>query len=317
MTRYAIALGSNVGRRLQHLRAALESLSAPGRIDRVSGLYETASVGGPAQDPYLNAVVTIDTDLSPQALLDRLQEIENRRGRERVAKWGPRTLDLDIVASDGPVVTHPELTVPHARASERRFVLEPLAEVWPHVLVADALTAFEALAQVGDQTVSLVARRWARPGPPRARKYWVGAQFVWFLAIALGVVSDGSPPGVDFSGSRMIGALLLGLGGVLAFLSVRKMGSSWSAFPEPLPDAKLVETGPYALARHPIYGGVVLVLLGTALVVDSVLGVLLSVGLGVFFWMKASYEERQLRIAYPGYSAYRERVTRRLIPFLF
>ena len=161
MTRYAIALGSNVGRRLQHLQAAVKSLSSLGRIAGVSSLYETAPVGGPAQGPYLNAVVRVDTDLSPEALLDQLHEIEDRRGREGVTRWGPRTLDLDIVASDGPIVTDPELTVPHPRALERRFVLEPLVEVWPEVLVAAGLTASAALAKVGDQTVRLMARRWA------------------------------------------------------------------------------------------------------------------------------------------------------------
>lgn len=316
MTRYAIALGSNVGQRLQHLRAAVESLSSLGSIDRVSGLYETAPVGGPAQDPYLNAVVTVDTDLSPELLLDRLQEVENRRGRERVTRWGPRTLDLDLIASSGPVVTDPELTVPHPRTSERRFVLEPLAEVWPEALIADSLTAFEALAQVGDQTVDLLSRRWAGPGPPRTGKYLVGVQFLWFLAIGVAWLLDGSLPGADFSGLRMIGGLLAVVGGLLAFLSVRRLGSALTSIPEPLPDAKLVETGPFAYARHPIYGGVILFMLGTSLVAASLSGALLSVGLGVFFWVKSEYEERQLRIAYPGYSGYRERVTRRFIPFL-
>ena len=317
MTRYAIALGSNVGRRLEHLLAAVESLSSPGRIDRVSGLYETAPVGGPAQDPYLNAVVTVDTDLFPEALLDRLQEIEDGRGRKRATRWGPRTLDLDIVASDGPVVNDSELMVPHPRASERRFVLEPLADVWPEALVAEGLTAFEALAQVGDQAVELLSRRWAGPRPQQPGRYVVGVQLLWFLAIAVAMSLDGSFPGADSSGWRIVGGLLAVVGGLLAFLSARELGSAMSLVPEPRPDVKLVETGPFAHARHPIYGGVTLFVLGTAVVAASLSGVLLSVGLGVLFWVKSEYEERQLRIAYPGYAAYRERVTRRLIPFLF
>ncbi len=316
MTRYAIALGSNVGERLEHLRAAVVSLSSLGRIYRISGLFETAPVGGPPQNPFLNAVITLDSDLQPQVLLERLQDVEKDRGRERVTRWGPRTLDLDIVSSDGAVMTDPELTVPHPRASERRFVLEPLVEVWPQALVANELAASDALEQVADQTVDLLARRWADPSAPRAGKYWVGVQFAWFVAIALALASGGSLPGDDLGAPRVIGGLLMVVGGLLALLSVRKLGTSLTVVPEPLPHAELVENGPFALARHPIYGGVFLFVLGTALVVDSLLGVLLSLGLGVFFWMKSEYEERQLRITYPGYLAYRQRVIRRFIPFI-
>ena len=315
MTRYAIALGSNVGRRLQHLKAAVESISSLGRIDGVSGLYETEPIGGPAQAPYLNAVVGVETELIPEALLDRLRQIENRRGRERMIRWGPRTLDLDIIGSDGPAVTDPELVIPHPRASERRFVLEPLSDLWPDVLVNGGLTASEALAQVGDQDVDLLARNWAGSSPQRTGRYLVGAQFIWFLAIAVVMVLDGSLP--DFDGLRLVGGLVAAAGGLLLLLSVRKLGPAVSPLPEPLPDAELVETGPYAHARHPIYGGVVLVLSGASLGLGSGLAALLTAGLAVFFWFKSEYEERQLRIAYSGYSAYRERVTRRFIPFLF
>ncbi len=90
-----------------------------------------------------------------------------------------------------------------------------------------------------------------------------------------------------------------------------------TALPEPKQEGVFVESGPYRLVRHPIYGGVFLWLLGTSLFLDSVVGTVLSLGLLGFFYLKSQYEERRLRIAYPEYSSYRRRVNRRLIPFLF
>jgi 2-amino-4-hydroxy-6-hydroxymethyldihydropteridine diphosphokinase len=160
MTRFAIALGSNEGARLDHLRRAVAEIRRAGAIVAVSPLYETAPIGGPAQDPYLNAVVLVDSWLAPSDLLSLLQEIETAHGRVRQVRWGPRTLDLDIVAMDeGPVDT-PELQVPHPRAVERRFVIEPLCQVWPDVLVGDTVSAAAAQELVQDQEVVLVATHW-------------------------------------------------------------------------------------------------------------------------------------------------------------
>ena len=100
--RAAVALGSNLGDRISTLRMAVEQMSRLGRVDAVSSLYETAPVGGPEQDPYLNAAVVVDTDLSPGELLAALQTIENEAGRVRRERWGPRTLDLDIVTMSTP-----------------------------------------------------------------------------------------------------------------------------------------------------------------------------------------------------------------------
>ncbi|MGH8947391.1 MAG: 2-amino-4-hydroxy-6-hydroxymethyldihydropteridine diphosphokinase, partial [Acidimicrobiia bacterium] len=131
MTRFAIALGSNEGARLDHMRHAVGELRDLGTIEAISGLYETEPVGGPAQDPYLNAVAILDTTSEPHELLVGLHRIEAGHGRVRDIHWGPRTLDLDIVASDGGSIRAPDLEIPHPRAAERRFVLEPLCEVWP------------------------------------------------------------------------------------------------------------------------------------------------------------------------------------------
>ena len=117
MTRFAIALGSNQGARLDHLRRAVADLRRAGAIVAVSPLYETAPIGGPSQAPYLNAVLLLDSSFAPSDLLGLLQEVETAHGRVRDLRWGPRTLDLDIVAMDeGPVDT-PELQVPHPRAA--------------------------------------------------------------------------------------------------------------------------------------------------------------------------------------------------------
>lgn len=111
--------------------------------------------------------------------------------------------------------------------------------------------------------------------------------------------------------------LLAVVGGGLAFVASRRLGPALTAAPEPVPDAELVETGPYAWARHPIYGGVILFSLGTALILDSLAGVGLALGLVPFFYLKSAYEERRLRMAYAGYIGYQRRVSRRLIPFVF
>ncbi len=171
MTRFAIALGSNLGARAAHLRGAIGDLRKAGVIVEVSALYETAPIGGPAQDSYLNAVVLLDSNLSPAGLLGRLHEIEDAHGRVREMRWGPRTLDLDIVAmDDGPIDT-PELQIPHPRAAERRFVLDPLSEVWPEAMVGEGLSADMAKELVQDQEILLVATNWledeSEPAPNR------------------------------------------------------------------------------------------------------------------------------------------------------
>jgi 2-amino-4-hydroxy-6-hydroxymethyldihydropteridine diphosphokinase len=123
-----LALGSNVGDRRGHLRQAVASLPD---VRRVSGVYETAPVGGPEQGSYLNCVVELDTDLEPHALLAECQRVETEAGRVRTVHWGPRTLDVDILLFDELVVDEPDLVVPHPRMDERRFVLQPLAELAP------------------------------------------------------------------------------------------------------------------------------------------------------------------------------------------
>ena len=130
MDRVAIALGSNLGNRREHLDFAVSKLQSLLRNLSVSRYYDTAPVGASGPQPlYLNAAAVGDTRLSARMLLDALLAIERERGRERPHPNAPRTLDLDLILYGDAVVDEPGLTVPHPRFRERRFVLEPLAEV--------------------------------------------------------------------------------------------------------------------------------------------------------------------------------------------
>jgi dihydroneopterin aldolase/2-amino-4-hydroxy-6-hydroxymethyldihydropteridine diphosphokinase len=123
-----LALGSNLGDREGFLRMAVAELGAV----RQSQVWETDPVGGPDnQGPYLNMVVAVRTELDPFALLRRCHRVERLAGRVRQVRWGPRTLDIDLLFYDDAVIETPELSVPHPRVGERRFVLAPLAEVAP------------------------------------------------------------------------------------------------------------------------------------------------------------------------------------------
>lgn len=124
-----VALGSNLGDRESYLRSAVRQL---GHVTAMSQVYETDPVGGPDdQGPFLNMVVEVETSLDPFALLRRCQRIEAEAMRQRVVHWGPRTLDVDIIQFDDVEMSAGELQIPHPRFAERRFVLEPLAQIAP------------------------------------------------------------------------------------------------------------------------------------------------------------------------------------------
>ena len=127
--RVLLGLGSNLGDRRRRLRTAVAAL--PGVV-RVSPVYETEPIGGPDdQGPYLNLVVELDSELEPRSLLDLCHRLEADAGRVRGERWGPRTLDVDILWIEGTSVDEADLEVPHPRMEERRFVMAPLAEVAP------------------------------------------------------------------------------------------------------------------------------------------------------------------------------------------
>jgi 2-amino-4-hydroxy-6-hydroxymethyldihydropteridine diphosphokinase len=124
-----IALGSNLGDREATLIEAINQLAAIITVVKVSTFHETAPVGGPDQPDYLNAVLIGESELEPAELLRKMQEIEFAAGRQRIERWGARTLDLDLIAADDLVIESEFLTLPHPRAHERRFVLDPWLEI--------------------------------------------------------------------------------------------------------------------------------------------------------------------------------------------
>ena len=131
MISVAIALGSNLGDRANHLHAALAALTPSVHNLRISSFYETEPVGVGEQPLFLNAVAVGETDLAARALLDELLEIERRFGRERPYPGAARTLDLDLILYGERIIEETGLIVPHPRFRERDFVLRPLAEVAP------------------------------------------------------------------------------------------------------------------------------------------------------------------------------------------
>lgn len=131
-----LSLGSNLGDRWQFLADALEALHAQSQVTdvRCSEVFETEPVGGPAQDDYLNCIVELRSELSAMELLSLAQQLEEAAGRQRRERWGPRTLDVDIVGIEGETHSSGNLVIPHPRASERAFVVYPLTQlVDPHV----------------------------------------------------------------------------------------------------------------------------------------------------------------------------------------
>jgi 2-amino-4-hydroxy-6-hydroxymethyldihydropteridine diphosphokinase len=137
-----IGLGSNLGDRRALLADAVAGLRRGGDVVAVSPLYETAPVGGPAgQDDYLNVVVELRTADTPRALLERSQALEAAAHRERVERWGPRTLDADVLWVEGEEVDEADLTVPHPRLWERRFVTAPLADLAPDLVTSAQVEA--------------------------------------------------------------------------------------------------------------------------------------------------------------------------------
>lgn len=133
MAEALIAIGSNLGDRRACLRLARRRLAGLPKtaLIRGSAVYETPPVGPPGQGPYLNAAVRLETDLTPHAMLEAMQGIEREAGRDRASevKWGPRTLDLDLLIHDGLIIDDDQLTLPHPEMHERGFVLVPLCDV--------------------------------------------------------------------------------------------------------------------------------------------------------------------------------------------
>lgn len=130
-----LGLGSNLGNRENNLCQALEGLKAAHiEITNISSLYETEPVGYSNQGWFYNLVIEAKTNLEPQKLLETILSVEKNLGRERIVRFGPRTIDIDLLFYDNIILNEPGLTLPHPRLTERKFVLEPLVEIAPKLL---------------------------------------------------------------------------------------------------------------------------------------------------------------------------------------
>jgi len=150
-TAVVMALGSNLGDRLANLQGGVDALCAEPGLDQVvvSPVYESAPAGGPAQPDYLNAVLVAATSLPARAVLDRARAAEAARHRVREQRWGPRTLDVDVIVYGDEASADPDLTLPHPRAHERGFVLAPWHDVDPDAVIPGRGKIADLLAAVG------------------------------------------------------------------------------------------------------------------------------------------------------------------------
>lgn len=157
MTRAVLALGSNLGDRRGTLQGAVDALSSgPGAPTPIalSPVYETAPVGGPEQGAYLNAVLIVDTAGTAWELLERAQETEREFDRVRRVRWGPRTLDVDVITFGAEIADDPDLTLPHPRAHLRAFVLRPWLDADPAAVVPGRAPVATLLADVEEADTS-------------------------------------------------------------------------------------------------------------------------------------------------------------------
>jgi 2-amino-4-hydroxy-6-hydroxymethyldihydropteridine diphosphokinase len=147
-----IGLGSNLGDKKDHCRKAIALLAKSGRVVRVSSLYCTEPMGYREQDDFVNAVVEIETGLSPEELLHQCRSVEEELGRVRTVRWGPRMIDVDLLLYGMVVIETPELTIPHPLLHSRRFVLAPLCEIAPQAFHPKLQkTASDLLRELIDQ----------------------------------------------------------------------------------------------------------------------------------------------------------------------
>jgi 2-amino-4-hydroxy-6-hydroxymethyldihydropteridine diphosphokinase len=154
-------LGSNLGNPTQTVEDAIEALAAlrGSLLKAISSLFRTAPVGLSKQPDFINAVVALDTRLGPRELLDELFAVEARFGRQRSMKNAPRTLDLDLLLYGDTIMDDPALTLPHPRMHERAFVLAPLAEIAPDLVIPGRGPVATLLAARADQRVHPLTRR--------------------------------------------------------------------------------------------------------------------------------------------------------------
>jgi len=161
-----IALGSNLGDRRSHLQFAVDAITKVQntKITAISGLYQTAPVGGPRnQGAYFNAALLAHSTLSAEKLLSFLQDIESQRQRERHVRWGPRTLDLDLLTYGSAIRNEDNLTLPHAHMHERRFVMAPVCDIAPdftHPRLGQSMQLILSTLPIKKNDLVLIERTW-------------------------------------------------------------------------------------------------------------------------------------------------------------
>jgi len=153
-----LSLGSNLGNRMAHLRGAIQFIenSKDVKIEKVSSVYETEPVGGVPQENFYNMVIEIETTLLPQELLNLVQSAETELKRQREVRWGPRTIDIDILLYGDMVVDEDNLKIPHPEMSDRAFVLVPLLEIAPDLRLPNGDKASHYLERVSGQAVEKI-----------------------------------------------------------------------------------------------------------------------------------------------------------------
>ena len=158
MTIVYIGLGSNMESPKQQIKSAIKSIEGIAAIQilGVSSLYKSKPIGPQNQDDYINAVAKIGTDLKPHELLECMQGIENGQGRIRKKRWGPRTLDLDILMFGDEIIKDDKLTIPHSDIENRSFVLAPLAEIDFNCLIPGKGMARDLLAIIGQDDLEII-----------------------------------------------------------------------------------------------------------------------------------------------------------------
>lgn len=153
-----IALGSNLNMPIQQLKLAIQAMAdlPDTEIKKVSSLYQSQPLGPQDQPDYVNAVACLETGLSPLALLDALQNIENEQGRIRLRRWGERTLDLDILLYDNQIIHNERLTVPHYDMQNREFVIVPLYEISPELILPDGVSLQQLVKRFSSHQMAIL-----------------------------------------------------------------------------------------------------------------------------------------------------------------
>ncbi len=166
MSEALIAIGSNVGDRCSYLKQAVDNIQSLGDVKQVAPLYETSAYGLTDQPDFLNSVILLRTSVKPKTLLHKLKSIEVTVGRKERIRWGPREIDLDIIFYDDKILRTVDLSIPHPDFQNRRFVLEPLADIAPEwKSPIDGKTVLELLNNCADKTIiELVEKDWYPDG---------------------------------------------------------------------------------------------------------------------------------------------------------